>query len=64
MELTRRSFGKLLIASLVALATGMLNAAGSSRPARFIRAATTRAFPGKVKPVDDMEIRRHGWWLG
>ena len=64
MELTRRSFGKLLIASFVALATGRFNAIGSSRPARFIRAAIARTFPGKVRPIDDTEIRQHAKWLG
>jgi len=63
MELTRRRFGAVIAASLAALATGAWRL--GSLAARACRTAACGAgFPGRLRRLDENEIRRPARWLG
>jgi hypothetical protein len=64
MELTRRSFARLLAAGSLAWAAGLKKRARSRGPVRAIRALAGRVFPGKVRALSGAEVRRTGPWAG
>ena len=58
MELTRRSFQKLSISALIALAIGGWKAGITL----FQRNAKPRIFPGTVHPLNHSRIKEQGKW--
>lgn len=64
MELTRRTFGKLLLGTLAAVLTGAGSVALRLTPARFVRAIKARQFPGWLRSFDEAAVRRRGKWCG
>ena len=60
MELTRRSFQRLSISALAALATGGWKA----MIALFPKAVNPRIFPGTVHPLNHSSIKEQGKWNG
>ena len=63
MELNRREWLKTGAALLAALLGGgwtWLRAA----PARWVQAVRAGRYPGRIKPLDEHELRRPGRWLG
>ena len=64
MEITRRTFGKIMIGATVAALVGIWNAARECGPVRFVRAIRGRGFPGKLRPLDDATVRKQAEWRG
>lgn len=64
MELTRRTFGKLLLGAAAAVLTGVWGVAQRLAPVRFVRAIKARQFPGRLRPFDEAAARRRGKWRG
>lgn len=64
MELTRRTFVKILIGAFAALPAGAWGVAQSSAPVRFVRAITASKFPGRLRPLDDAAVRKPAKWSG
>jgi hypothetical protein len=63
MELTRRRFATLLAAAAAA-AAGIAACTERLLPARFVKAARPRAFPGRLRPLDESRASRPARWLG
>ena len=64
MELTRRTFGKLIAAAGVTGYGGIVHLARWAAPARVVRAACTRIFPGKVLALNSQKTGEPGRWSG
>lgn len=64
MELTRRTFGKLLLGTLAAVLTGAGSVVQWLAPRRFLRAIKARQFPGRLRSFDEAAVRRRGKWRG
>jgi hypothetical protein len=64
MELTRRKFGKILAASAVAVLSGVWKVAGRMVPASFIRAVKAKSFPGRIRALDEAEVKGTAKWGG
>jgi len=64
MDLTRRSFGKLVAAALAVWFGGLRLPAWMEPPLRFTRAAIGRFYPGRLKSPRSQEIQAQGRWLG
>ncbi|MEI6149437.1 MAG: hypothetical protein WCS01_10105 [bacterium] len=64
MEITRRRFNRLIVS------VAILSVAWGSRPAarklpkRFRRATSAPEFPGRLRPLEDAEVRHQGKWKG
>lgn len=64
MELTRRKFAKILIAGAAVVFTGVRAGAAGTTPARVIKAARARLFPGKVNALDEADVGKPAKWRG
>jgi len=63
MELTRREMLAAAGAAVTALVIGgwkWLRVA----PARWVQAVRAGRYPGRVKPLDERELRQAGRWVG
>ena len=64
MELTRRKFGKILVASILAVLTGSWKLVGRMVPEGFTRAVKAKSFAGRIRALDAFEIKRPARWGG
>lgn len=64
MELTRRTFGRMLIGATAAVLAGLWHVAKKSGPVRFVMAIKGRRFPGTLRPLDDAAVRKPAQWSG
>jgi hypothetical protein len=64
MELTRRTFGRLIALAALGGAAGFRRAARALAPRRVLRAARARVFPGRVRPLVHSQVAQRGRWQG
>ena len=62
--MTRRQFGRRLVAAAAACLVGVWRAAGAPALERVRRAVAGGRFPGRVIPLDPKQVARSGRWLG
>ena len=58
----RRTFNRLAVSAAALFAGGALRLVAA--PARVVRAVASRAFPGRLRPVDPDAMKRPGKWSG
>ncbi|MBI2439947.1 MAG: hypothetical protein HYV35_01095 [Lentisphaerae bacterium] len=63
MELTRRSFGKLLLGAFCAVLAGAWGLTQRLAPVSFVKALRAK-FPGKLRRLDAAAVRQVGKWRG
>ncbi|MBI2437848.1 MAG: hypothetical protein HYV36_03425 [Lentisphaerae bacterium] len=63
MELTRRTFGKLLLGALVTVLAGAWGLGRRFAPVGFVRAVRAK-FPGKLRRLDEAAVRQPAKWRG
>ncbi len=64
MELTRRTFGKLIAAAGLATVSGAWRLTQRVLPRRVLRAVKAKMFPGRLRPLKAAEIKKPGRWRG
>jgi len=64
MEITRRRFSRMIVSVMVLVVAGARGIAARTVPKRFLRAAAAREFPGRLRPLEDAEVRQRGKWSG
>jgi len=64
MEITRRQFNRLVVSAALLCAASVRWIAAYAKPARFLRALRPTTFPGRLRPLDDAEVRKEGKWSG
>lgn len=64
MEVTRRTFGMMLAASLAALLAGVWRAGSAAARARWMAVVRRGGFPGRLRPMDWKKAGRPARWRG
>lgn len=64
MEVKRRQFCLMIVSAAALCAAGMRWVATRSTPLRVVKALKARSFPGRLRPLDEEEIRKEGKWSG
>ena len=64
MEITRRQFTRLIVSAAILCVASVRWAAAYAAPSRVLRALRPTAFPGRLRPIDDAEVREEGKWKG
>lgn len=64
VEMTRRRFIQMIASIGILCAGGVRWLAAKTEITHFLRALKARTFPGRVRPLDDDEIRKEGKWQG
>lgn len=75
MEITRRQFNRLIVAAAILCVAGARWCAAHAAPvvapgamagkrARVLKALRPTAFPGRLRPLDNTEVRKAGKWSG
>ena len=66
MEITRRRFNIMILSVAALCVAGVRWFAGSmaDKPARFLKALKPSSFPGRLRPLDEAEVRTEGKWRG
>lgn len=64
MELTRRKFGMVLLGSALALLTGAWRTGATAVRAGWQAALRGVRFPGKLRPLDEKDVRSQAKWSG
>ena len=64
MEITRRQFNRLIVSAAILCVASVRWVAAHAAPARVLKALRPTAFPGRLRPLDDAEVRKEGKWSG
>ena len=64
MELTRRDFCTTLVTSVAALLTGAWRAGSEAARARWMAVLRRGGFPGRLRPMEEAEVRTPAKWHG
>ncbi len=64
MELTRRRFGKMLMAVAVAIVTGAWKGGKRLVPVRLVEAVRAKTFPGRISPLNEAKVKKQAKWGG
>ncbi len=64
MEITRRHFNRLIVSAAILCVAGVRWVVAHAAPAHFLKALKPQAFPGRLRPLDDAEVRKEGKWKG
>jgi hypothetical protein len=62
--MTRRQFNRLILSAVIAGATSVRGFAARLTPSRFLKALKPQSFPGRLRPLDEAEVRKEGKWAG
>jgi hypothetical protein len=62
--MTRRQFIQIIASVGIVCAAGVRWLAAKTDVPYFLGALKARTFPGRVRPLDDDEIRKEGKWQG
>jgi len=64
MEITRRKFNLLVASAAILYAAGTKWLSACPGPMRFMKVLNPKAFPGRLRPLNEAEIRKAGKWSG
>lgn len=75
MEITRRHFNRLIVSAVILCvaarrlpgahaAPAVAPGAMAGKPSHVLRALRPTAFPGRLRPLDDAQVRKEGKWSG
>jgi len=62
--MTRRRFIQRIAAAAILCVAGVRWVAAYMAPSRVLKALRPTAFPGRLRPLDDAEVRKEGKWKG
>ena len=64
MEITRRQFSLMILSAAALCAAGVRWFAARRAPSRVLKALKLQSFPGRLRPLDESEVRKEGKWKG
>ena len=75
MEITRRQFSLMILSAAALCVAGVrwfaarpvpavAPEAMAGKPSRVLKALKPQSFPGRLRPLDEAEVRKKGKWSG
>jgi len=64
MEITRRQFSLMILSASALCIAGVRWFAARPVPSRVLKALKPQSFPGRLRPLDEADMRKEGPWSG